>query len=83
MAAKQIKCFFLALLGVALGHRYGVSLLFKSNHLLSAFIKILVEEDHLLIIIFYTYLIAWHIKHLLEIEVNFHSSAVMKRSTHS
>ena len=48
VAPKKIQCFWFWLLGMSFIHRWGGSLLFKLDDFASAFIKVNVEEDHLL-----------------------------------
>ena len=66
MATEDIEGFLLALFWMFGGHVVGVSLIFVSDNLLSALIKVNVEE--------YKVLKCWDVIDLGKIEVNFHAS---------
>lgn len=81
MAAKQVECLRLRFFRMSLCHRWRCSFLFVFDNLTTAFVKVHIEEDHLLKEVqlhsrcFFTYLDIWHVVDALEIEINFVTSA--------
>ena len=65
VASQHIESLLLAFLGMLGDHVVGVSLIFISNNLLSALVKVNVGEDQVLN--------CWNIIHFVKVEVNLHT----------
>ena len=66
VASQHVESLLLGLLGVLDGHAVRISLFLVPNDLLSALVKINIEEDETLN--------SWHVVDLAQVEVNFHTS---------
>ena len=68
MASEDVESFFLAVFWVLSVHIVRVSLMFKSNDLLSALVEVSIEENKLFE--------SWHAVDFVQVEVNFHASVL-------